>query len=214
MLTRIRTSGLALLAAVVTASLACLPADVAKALDVSASGLSTRLFLGRINNWMIWEFDGNDGRFCFMTSSPEGISPLKDPKSELWVTERPVENDDGLRDHVFEVSFRSDKIIDHNGRFQIEFEGQIFKTVIKAGDRVWLDIDAQAVNKLLENMIDLEAGHDDKKRRDPRSQPTTPILEIHGVGGEMPFVERFSVLGFAEAKAVIDEHCAAKAGPA
>ncbi|MEL6962792.1 MAG: hypothetical protein AAFO01_08560 [Pseudomonadota bacterium] len=207
------TLGMVRLAAMAVASLALLPITFVHAAEFGGSSLSTRLFLGRINNWMIWEFDGNDGRFCFITSSPMGTSPLRIGRSELWVTQRPIENDHGGREHVFEVSFQSEKIVSHDGEVRIEVGDQELSTFIKEDDRIWLDASVQAIDELLRAMIDREAVHADEQRRDPRSELTTPMLTIRGIGGTMAFVEQFSLLGFTEAKAVMDDHCPSATGP-
>lgn len=205
------TSRVTVLAVIAMAGLAFLPDGFAKAGGVEPVSLSPRLFLGRVNNWMIWEFEGNEGRFCFITSSPEGTSPLRHRSPELWMTQRPIHRDDGGKEHVFEVSFTSDEIAEQGGArmMQINVVGQNHPMVF-GDDRFWLEAEPDEVTEFLERMLDLETAYQKKKERDPRSEPNVPMIEVQRMGGQNSGGERFSLLGFTKAKETIEDNCAAR----
>jgi hypothetical protein len=201
-------SRITLLAALAMAGFAYLPFDIAKAAGDDAVSVSTRLFLGRVNNWMIWEFEGNEGRFCFLTSSPEGTSPLRQTLAELWVTKRPIFSEDGEKEHVFEFSLTAEAIEGQAGPATLRMVVDKQKhdmTFIE--ERFWLRAKAEVVEKLLEVMLELDADYQEQKKHDPRSEPDVPIIDVKTKRGNPVIAAHFSVIGFAKAKAAIDDHC-------
>jgi hypothetical protein len=204
-----RTSSVTLLAAIAIAGIAAVPAQDAKAATFEAVSTSTELFLGRINNWMIWEFEGNQGRFCYINSSPEGTSPLRHRSPVLWVTRRPIETDDGGKEHVFEISLTSAQAGSRTIQIKVDKEKRPMAMI---GDRFWLEAEPDEVDELLEVMLRLEAAHDKEKKRDPRVEQKIPVIEVHGTGGKTPITLRFPLLGLAKAIAAIDDRCAPSKG--
>jgi hypothetical protein len=209
------TSRITLPAAIAMIGLAALPIDITNAVRADSVIVSTRLFLGRINNWMIWEYKGNEGRFCFITSSPEGTSPLRQPSPELWVTQRPLLEDGAAKGHVFEVSVTAEEFAGREGGARLQMKvGRQKRVMAIIGDRFWLQSEPDAVEELLKVMLDLEADYQKKKRRDPRSEPEIPMIDVRSPGKKPSIAAQFSVLGLTKAKSAIEERCMRGAGRA
>ena len=197
-----------LLAAIVMAGLIAVFSPIAMAVPGKAVSVSTRLFLGRVNNWMIWEYEGNEGRFCFITSSPEGTSPLRHPSLELWVTQRPLQKHDGGKDYAFEISLTAEGSARQQGAAKLRVNvGDQKHIMALINDRFWLQAEPKAVEKLLQAMLHLEAIYEKKKRRDPRSEPAIPMIDVRSLGEISSIAAHFSLLGLTKAKAAIDDHC-------
>ncbi len=153
-------------------------------------------FLGRFDDWTVWEIDGNEGRICYTITGLQGSAPLSmDFLPALLVSPRTAEDTAPEGETVDEVSVRSERIARHKGRIRAEIGDRSFP-MFKRDGHAWLDGDEAAERALLDAM-----------RRGV-------AMTVRGLGGKTAFAERFSLLGFTKAQAALSEICGEAARPA
>lgn len=181
-----RSIGLLVVMAAIAAASLPAPAGLAGMLEIASR--ATPLFLGRFEDWTIWEFEGNEHRICYAITGLEGASLSRSFRPALIVTLKPNQQQAPGQHAVHEFSVRSDKIAHHGGRLQAEVGGRRFP-LFKKDDHAWLDSNVAAETTLLDAMR------------------LALTLTVRGTGGGSRFTERFSLRGFTRAEEAMSDIC-------
>lgn len=149
------------------------------------------LFLGRFDDWTLWEIDGNDGRICYIeteASLPKGDT-IHQVKPAVLVTRLPGP------EVVDEVSVRSGYAHKQDSTVRVEVDSVRFD-VFRKDSRVW-SVDREADEKLLAAM---RKGTSMKLRGKAESGK---IIE-----------DFFSLIGLTRAHEVMSDLCSNRRGRA
>ncbi|MGI9488779.1 MAG: hypothetical protein ACR2RF_23420 [Geminicoccaceae bacterium] len=174
------------MAVTMSASLSLPAFGVAAAVGDAGSG-PIPLFLGRFEDWTIWEVQGNEHRICYMITGLNGRENSSNFWPALFVTVKPGKHAQN------EVSIRSKKIASHDGALRAEIGARRFP-LFKRRERAWLKGDEEDEKELLKAM---------------RKGLTMTVRDASKKTG---FAESFSLIGFTKAEEALPDICSLSAG--
>lgn len=178
--------GSGFLVAVTVVACLSLPAFGIAAAVSDADSRPIPLFLGRFEDWTIWEIQGNEHRICYMITGLKGRQRFSNLRPALFVTVKPGE------DTPNEVSVRSKKIASHDGAIRAEIGARSFP-LFRRHERAWLDGDEENEKELLKAM-----------RRGV-------TMTVRDASGKATFAESFSLIGFTKAEQALSDICSLSA---